>query len=184
VRGTTRLAAMPGKHGLRALLALAAAAVALSGCGSDEISGEIPAGNAADLEFALGQVRVATEQTPPNCPTAVAQADEFVEHVNQLPATAEEAKAELQDAADRLRELVDAECTGAGTSGSPTTTPTTTTDTTDTTPTDTTPTTNTDTTTTDTTTTDTTTTTTQTQPGDGNGSGTGGTGGGTSDEDG
>jgi outer membrane murein-binding lipoprotein Lpp len=174
---------MPGKHGLRALLALAAAGVALSGCGSDEVNGEIPAENADALSAALAELREATEQTPPDCSAARFQADELVRYVNDLPATAEEAKDELQSAAPHLQALVDAECPNTGTSGSPTTTPTTTSETTDTTSTDTTQTTNTDTTSTDTTTTETDTTTTQTQPsGNGNGAGTGGTSGGTSDD--
>jgi outer membrane murein-binding lipoprotein Lpp len=171
---------MPGKHGLRALLALAAAGVALSGCGSDEISGEIPATNAGDLNTALAALSAATEQTPPDCLAARSRADQFVATVNLLPATAGEAKEELQGAAAHLRELVDAECPDTDTSGSPTTSSTTTSDTTDTTSTE--PTT----TTTDTDTT-TTTTTEEPPPDDGggkpsdggppDGDGTGGTGG-------
>jgi hypothetical protein len=173
---------MPGKHGLRALLALSAIAVALSGCGSDEISGEIPAQNAEDLNAALAGVSNAVASQ--DCETAASQADEFVDQVNVLPADAgEELKAELRDAGENLQTLVDAECPDRGTSSSSTSSTTTTSDTTDTTTTDTTQSTNTDTTTTDTTTTDTTTTTIQTQPGNGNGGGTGGTSGGTSDNE-
>ena len=50
----TRLAAMPPKTRLPALLALAAAVAALSGCGSgDDINGQIPAANADQLNADL-----------------------------------------------------------------------------------------------------------------------------------
>ena len=166
---------MPGTNRLRALLALLAAAVALSGCGSDEISGEIPELNARDLKAALAAVRAGIEANPPHCDTAASQADEFVHQVNLLPADVAEVKTELQGAGANLRTLVDAECTTTDTSQTTqTTTPTTPT----TTPSTTEPTT-TDTTTTDTTSTTSTTTDEPPSPGDGSGGGPSGGGGGT-----
>jgi hypothetical protein len=183
VRGPTRLAAMPGIIRLPPLLAFLAVIAVLSGCGSDEISGEIPPENATALNSALRAVNGAVALQ--NCNEASAAADEFVAEVNLLPLDAgAELKAELRRAGDNLRTLVSDECPTTvepGTTQS-TTEPTTTDTTTE-------PTT-TDTTTTDSTTTDTTTTSTdETQPpGNGNGGGppgdggTGGTGGGSGDE--
>jgi hypothetical protein len=164
VRGTTRLAAMPGTNTLRALLALLAAAAALSGCGSDEISGDIPAENAAALKEALGSVSEEVESG--DCDAAASQVDQFIAAVNLLPADAgEELKTELRNAGINLRTLVDNQCTV--TEPPPTTQETTT----DTTP-------DTTSSTTDTTTTDTTdTTTTEEQPPPGNGNGNGPPGG-------
>jgi hypothetical protein len=148
---------------------------ALSGCGSDELSGEIPEQNAIDLKAALAAVRAEIEANPPNCDTAASQADEFVDAVNLLPADVGEVKTELQGAGDNLRTLVDAECPTTDTSQTTqTTTPTTTTTTSSTTE----PTT-TDTTTTDTTSTTSTTTDEPPSPGDGGGGGPSGDGGGT-----
>ena len=184
----TRLAAMPGTNGLPPLLALLFVLAALSGCGSDEISGEIPEANAADLNAALAAVRTATEQSPPQCADATLGAEQFVEAVNALPADpAAELKAELQDAGENLRTLVAQQCatteptepSGTQPQETSSTTSTTTTSSSTTEP-------------TDTTTTSTTSSTDQTQPqGNGNGGGppgggtdggTGGTGGGTGDE--
>jgi hypothetical protein len=185
-----RLAAMPGTNRLLPLLAVLFVLAVLSGCGSDEISGEIPQTNADELTAALDAVRTATESSPPNCVDAASGAEQFVDAANALPADpVAELKAELQAAGDNLRTLVDNKCAATGPTGTTQSTPTIPTDTTDTTPTDTTPphTTTTDTTTTDTTTD--TTTTDQTQPpgnGDGGGTdgGTGGTGGGSSGDEG
>jgi hypothetical protein len=177
-----RLAAMPGTKRLPPLLALLAVLAALSGCGSDEISGEIPPENAVRLNASLNEVSAAVEGSQ-DCETAKLAADQFVAEVNALPADAgTELKTALREAGENLGSLVDAQCPATGTSG-------TTQSTTSTTPTDeTTTTTTTDETTTDetTTTTDETTTTTDEQPPPGNGNGggppSGGTGGGTGDE--
>jgi hypothetical protein len=163
VRGATRLAAMPGTNTLRALLALIAATAALSGCGSDEISGEIPAENAGELKAALAGVRSEIESS--DCDAAASRADQFIDEVNLLPLDAgEELKTELRNAGINLQTLVDNQC--AVTQPPPTqdTTTDTTTTTADTTS-----------STTDTTTTDTTTdtTTTDEQPPSGNGNGNG-----------
>jgi hypothetical protein len=165
VRGATRLAAMPGTNTLRALLALFAATAALSGCGSDEISGEIPPENAGALKAALDGVRSEIESS--DCDAAASEADQFIDQVNLLPLDAgEELKTELRNAGINLRTLVDNQCT---VTEPPPTTQETTTDTT--TP-------DTTSSTTDTTTTDTTdTTTTEEQPPPGNGNGNGPPGG-------
>jgi hypothetical protein len=181
---------MPGTNRLPPLLALLFVLAALSGCGSDEISGEIPPDNAPELNAALDAVRTATESSPPDCEGAALGAKQFVDAVNALPADpAAELKAELQDAGENLRALVDQQCAATeptGPSGTqPQETSSTTTSTTDET-----------TSTTDetSTTTDETSTTTDEQPPPGNGNGggppggggtdggTGGTGGGTGDE--
>jgi hypothetical protein len=171
------------------LLALLFVLAALSGCGSDEISGEIPQDNAAELNAALADVRAATESTPPDCEDAASGAEQFVDAVNLLPADpTDELKAELQAAGDNLRTLVDNKCAATEPTG-PTGTQTQETSSTSTTSSTTSSTTD----TTDTTTTDTTTSTDETHPqGNGNGppgggppgqdGGTGGTGGGTGDE--
>ncbi|MEK6326611.1 MAG: hypothetical protein AABM66_03670 [Actinomycetota bacterium] len=179
---------MPGTKRLGALLALVAAVVAVSGCGSDEISGEIPTENATRLNAALAGVRTAVDSGPTGCQQAADQTDLFVYEVNRLPADpSAELKAELQAAGDHLRALVDNEC---ALTEPPTTTSITTSTTSTSTPS------TTETSTTDTSTTDTTTTSTdQTQPpGNGNGNGppggvppgqdggTGGTGSGSGDE--
>ena len=165
---------MPGTNRLRALLALLAAAVALSGCGSDELSGEIPEQNALALKAALTAVRAEIEGNPPNCDTAASQADEFVHQVNLLPADVAEVKTELQGAGANLRTLVDAECPTTDTSQTTPTTSTTTSPTTSSTTTSSTTTSS----TTDTTSTDTTTEE-PPPPGNGDGSGSSGDGGGT-----
>jgi hypothetical protein len=110
------------------LLAVLAVLATLSGCGSGEISGEIPQENAQDLNAALEDVRTAVESGPQGCTEADSAADQFVDEVNALPADpAAELKAELQAAAHNLRTLVDNQCASTGTpdTTSPTTTPTT-----------------------------------------------------------
>jgi hypothetical protein len=172
------------------LLALVAAVALLSGCGSDEISGQIPPDNAARLNAALDAVSAAVETNPPACDTATSQASAFVDQVNELPVTAgTDLKEALRGAGENLEQLVNDQCASTGTTGPsaperPTTSSTT-------------PTTSSTTeSTTSTTTTDTTTSTTSTTkeppprgngngggpPGGGGTGGTGGTGGGTGDQ--
>jgi hypothetical protein len=163
------------------LLALLFVLAALSGCGSDEISGEIPQADADELNASLDEVRTAVESSPPQCTTAKSKADQFVADVNALPADAgTELKAALRDAGDHLRVLVDEQCASTGTTdtkAATTTTPTT--SSTSTTSSETTTPSTTDTTdTTDTTSTTSTTTEEQPPPGNGNGGGPPGQGGG------
>jgi hypothetical protein len=180
---------MPGTNGLSPLLALLFVLAALSGCGSDEISGEIPAADAAELNAALAAVRTATESSPPQCEDATLGAKRFVDAVNALPADpAAELKAELQGAGENLRTLVDQQCAATEPTEPSSTQPQETSSTTSTTTTSSSTTEPTDTTTT----TSTTSSTDQTQPpgngtgggpqGGGTDGGTGGTGGGTGDE--
>jgi len=182
----TRLAAMPGITRLPPLLVLLAILAVLPGCGSDEISGEIPPDNASELNTAL--VGVSTAIASQDCETATLHADEFVSEVNSLPADPSgELKPELQDAAANLRTLVDTECVSTETTQPTRTQQPETSSTTSTTSTTTSSTEETDTTSTGTTTTS----TDQTEPqGNGQGGGppgggppghdgTGGTGGGT-----
>ena len=153
----TTLAAMPGTIRLGALLALLTTVAVLSGCGSDEVSGEIPADKAPALRAALEGVSTAIAT---DCVEAQQRAQEFEQAVNALPQDPSgELKPPLQDAAKNLRTLVDVQCAAPAEPG---TTPSTAT----TTPTSTTPTTSsTETTSTETTSTDTGTTSTgQTEP--------------------
>jgi hypothetical protein len=114
----TRLAAMPGTNRLPPLLALLFVLAALSGCGSDEIGGEIPQANAEELNASLEAVRAAVETSPPQCTTAESNADQFVDEVNGLPADAgTELKTALRDAGENLRVLVDEQCASTGTTG-------------------------------------------------------------------
>jgi hypothetical protein len=179
----TRLAAMPGITRLPPLLVLLAILAVLPGCGSDDISGEIPQVNATALNQALDGVSSAIATG--NCEAAASQAEAFDSAVNRLPADpSADLKPELQDAADNLRTLVDTECVSTETT-QPTSTQQETSSTSSTTPTTTSSTAETDTTST----TDTTTSTGETAPpangqGPGGGGppgqgGTGGTGGGT-----
>ena len=127
--GVTTLAAMPGTKRLAASLALLAAVAALSGCGSDEVSGEIPAKNAGDLNAALDDVSAAIASQ--DCVSAGDAADAFVAAVNQLPQDPSgELKPELQRAGDNLRTLVSDECPSTGTTQTTDTQPTTTQETT------------------------------------------------------
>ena len=153
---------------LLALLALLAILAVLPGCGSDEISGEIPLNNANQLNAALDGVSNAIASQ--NCEAATAQAEEFVNAVNALPADpAADLKPELQAAGNNLRTLVSDECT--------TTEPTQQTSTQQPETSSTTSTTSSSTEETDTTTTSTTTSTDETEP-PGNGQGQGPSGGG------
>ena len=105
----TRLAAMPGITRLPPLLVLLAILAVLPGCGSDDISGEIPQVNATALNQALDGVSSAIATG--NCEAAASQAEAFDSAVNRLPADpSADLKPELQDAADNLRTLVDTEC--------------------------------------------------------------------------
>lgn len=174
---------MPGITRLPPLLVLLAILAVLPGCGSDDISGEIPQVNATALNQALDGVSSAIATG--NCEAAASQAEAFDSAVNRLPADpSADLKPELQDAADNLRTLVDTECVSTETT-LPTSTQQETSSTSSTTPTTTSSTEETDTTST----TDTTTSTGETAPpangqGPGGGGppgqgGTGGTGGGT-----
>ncbi|HXE98844.1 MAG TPA: hypothetical protein VN458_00700 [Solirubrobacterales bacterium] len=159
---------MPGITKLPSLLALLAILAVLPGCGSDEISGEIPPANATVLNDALDGVSTAIADQ--DCETAASRADEFVNAVNALPANpSADLKPELQAAGDNLRTLVSDECA--------TTEPTQPTHTQQPTTSSTTSTTTSSTEETDTTTTSTTTSTDETEPpgnGQGQGPGSGG----------
>jgi hypothetical protein len=159
---------MPPKTRLPALLALAAAVAALSGCGSgNDINGQIPPADADQLNTELETVRSAVASH--DCVTAGSGADGFVDAVNDLPATAgADLKEALQEAGANLRTLVNDQCPPTGATGPSGTQPTTSSSTTSTTD-------STTSSTTDTTTTSTTSSTEQTQPqGNGNGGGNAG----------
>ena len=100
---------MPGITRLFSLLALLAILAVLPGCGSDEISGEIPLTNANQMNTALDGVSTAIASQ--DCEAAATQADAFVNAVNSLPANpSADLKPELQAAGDNLRTLVSDEC--------------------------------------------------------------------------
>jgi len=100
------------------LLALLFVLAALSGCGSDEIGGEIPPSNAVELNDSLEGVRTAVESSPPQCATANSNADQFVAAVNELPATAgADLKEALREAGVNLQQLVSDQCASTGATG-------------------------------------------------------------------
>jgi hypothetical protein len=170
----TRLAAMPGKKQLAGALAVVAAAVAISACGSSD-SKTIPPDDAAKLTSALTAVQTAINNR--DCAEAEARAHDFVVAVNELPDTVgAEDKDALRGAGVNLEKLAKdrSQCktpppvTGAsGETGPQTTTTSTVPTTTDTEST--------------TTTTSTTSTTTTSEPPPGNSGGGGDTGGPPSD---
>jgi hypothetical protein len=100
------------------LLALLFVLAALSGCGSDEIGGEIPPSDAVSLNTSLEGVSAAVESSPPQCTTAESNADQFVADVNELPATAgADLKEALREAGVNLQQLVSDQCASAGATG-------------------------------------------------------------------
>jgi hypothetical protein len=130
----TRLAAMPGQKRLAGVLAVAAAAVALSACGSSSSDKTIDPVNASQLTIALNGVETAVASG--NCRLAEARARDFVDVVNNLPDTVGAADKEaLRNAGDNMETLAQdrSQCKPANTGASglsgdqPTTTPTTTT---------------------------------------------------------
>ena len=133
----TRLAAMPGKKRWAGALAVVAAAVAISACGSSD-SKTIPPEDAAKLTSALTAVETAIDNR--DCAEAEARAQDFVVAVNELPDTVgTEDKDTLRSAGENLEKLAadrsqcKPEAVNTGPSGdtgveptTPTTTPTTT----------------------------------------------------------
>jgi hypothetical protein len=110
--GITRLAAMPGAARFTPAVAALSCAAALAGCGSNGISGEIPALNAQALNSDLEQVRTAVANQ--DCTTAQSAANAFVDDVNALPAGREELKTQLRDAGHNLDTLVTQACAPSG----------------------------------------------------------------------
>jgi hypothetical protein len=169
----TRLAAMPGKKQLAGVLAVAATAVAISGCGSSD-SNTIPPTNAATLTQELSAVESAISSG--KCGEAQQHAQAFVDSVNNLPETVGTGdKDTLRAAGENLEKLAGdpSQCKppppATGASGETSPEPTTTA-----------PTTTAPTTTTEATTTSTETSTTSEPPPPGNSGGGGDTGGGPS----
>jgi hypothetical protein len=108
---------MPGTNRILPLLGLVAVVAALSGCGSgNDINGQIPAEQAAQLNGALSAVNSAVQSN--DCATANSQSDEFVTLVNNLPASAgTELKEALRDAGTNLQGLVRVQCPPTGATG-------------------------------------------------------------------
>jgi hypothetical protein len=166
----TRLAAMPGFSRLAGLLVLAGFVAALAGCGSDDISGTIPADSATQLNAQLETV--SRDVQAGDCTGATSAASEFGDIVDGLPAEAgTELKDALRTAGNNLEGLVSTQCAPTGATGETRSQPTTSTSTSTTEPPPTT-------TTSSTTTTTETTTTEETKPQE-NGGGGDNTGGGT-----
>jgi hypothetical protein len=116
-KALTTLAAMPANKRLAVLIAIAAIAAAGAGCGSDEIKGTIPQPNAEQLTRELDAVEVASGRG--HCAAATAGAQQFLQDVNELPATSGTAlKEALRGSAESLERLVQEQCaagaTGAG----------------------------------------------------------------------
>jgi hypothetical protein len=116
----TRLAAMPGQKRVAGALAVAAAAVAISACGSSSGNPTIPSTNATELTTALNAVESAVNQG--KCNRARAEAQNFIIAVNDLPDTVGTADKEaLRSAGENLEKLAQkpSQCKPApiGTSG-------------------------------------------------------------------
>jgi predicted small lipoprotein YifL len=114
----TRLAAMPGKKPLTALLALAATVTAVAGCGSSGANKTIPPADAQTLNQQLSAVQQAVAAG--DCATALSNAQRFIDTVNTLPSTVgKDVKAPLQSAGDQLKTLAadPAQCRPSGTTG-------------------------------------------------------------------
>lgn len=140
----TRLAAMPGQKRVAGALAVAAAAVAISACGSSSSDQTIDPADATELNSALSGVELAVASG--NCNKAQKEAQDFVDTVNSLPDTVGTANKEaLRSAGENLEKLAQdpSQCkpTSIGTSGTQGDQPSTTTTTPETVPTTTTPTT-------------------------------------------
>lgn len=117
VEALTRLAAMPAKKRLAVLIAIAAIAAAVAGCGSDEVKGTLTAEQAAQLSTDLDAVQQATDGN--DCSTAAFAVRQFRADVFGLPSeTGTELKAALQDGGQQLSTLVADQCgTASGTTG-------------------------------------------------------------------
>jgi hypothetical protein len=120
VSALTRLAAMPGQKRVAGALAVAAAAVAISACGSSSGNPTIPSTNATQLTTALNAVEAAVNQG--KCNRAQAEAQAFIDAVNQLPDTVGTPdKEKLRSAGENLQKLAQepSQCkpTPIGTSG-------------------------------------------------------------------
>jgi hypothetical protein len=120
VSALTRLAAMPGQKRVAGALAVAAAAVAISACGSSSGNPTIPSTNATQLTTALNAVEAAVNQG--KCNRAQAEAQNFIDAVNQLPDTVGTTdKEKLRSAGENLQKLAQepSQCkpTPIGTSG-------------------------------------------------------------------
>ena len=120
ISALTRLAAMPGQKRVAGALAVAAAALAISGCGSSSSNPTIPSTNATELTTALDAVEAAVNQG--KCNRAQAEAQNFIDAVNQLPDTVGTPDKEaLRSAGEHLQQLAEepSQCKPApiGTSG-------------------------------------------------------------------
>src|SRR5215212_9795146 len=133
----TRLAAMRGQKRLAGALAVVAAAMAISACGSSGDDATIPQDNANQLLSALNGVQSAVDAQ--DCKLAEERAQAFINSVNALPDTVgADDKEMLRSAGDNLQKLAKdpTQCkpepaTGpSGDTGVEPTTPTTTTPTT------------------------------------------------------
>jgi hypothetical protein len=125
---------MPGQKRVAGALAVAAAAVAISACGSSSSDKTIDPADAQLLQSRLSAVQLAVSEG--RCNVAQSRAQDFVDAVNQLPETVgADDKATLRTAGEHLAELAKdpSQCkpSPTGTSGlqgdQTTTTPTTTT---------------------------------------------------------
>ena len=109
----TRLAAMRGR--LHIWLLVCGFALALAGCGSDEV-GTIPPDEANNLLAVLAAVEKYADEG--NCELAQSQAAEFISRVNALPNDVDnEVAGELTKAATNLDDLAANDCTETGASG-------------------------------------------------------------------
>jgi hypothetical protein len=108
---------MPAKKRLAVLIAIAAIAAALTGCGSDEIKGTLTAEQAGRLNTDLNAVQQASDAG--DCTTANSAIRRFRTDVFELPSEAgTDLKAALQDGGQQLSKLVAVRCgTASGATG-------------------------------------------------------------------
>jgi hypothetical protein len=108
---------MPPRKRLAALITIAVIGAAVAGCGSNEIDGTIPPADADQLVDDLDAIEAATADN--DCVSAEARAEEFRQHVDELPATSGVAlKEALRGAGDNLEQLVRDPCASGATGAS------------------------------------------------------------------
>lgn len=100
----TRLAAMPGKKRLAAVLAIGAVATAVSACGSSDTPKTLSQEEANVLIAKLAAVQ--TAEATGKCAAIKATAQDFVDAVNALPeAAGTQVKTDLRDAGEHIETL-------------------------------------------------------------------------------
>jgi outer membrane murein-binding lipoprotein Lpp len=109
---------MPPRQRILSMLALVTAAAALAGCGSTDVPKTLSTAETSELNAQLDAIQSAISHG--DCTTAEANAQDFVNRVNQLPATVgTDVKAPLQQAGENLKTLATdpSQCNPSGATG-------------------------------------------------------------------